>query len=209
MRAFPAAAVALVLPVTAAGQPPSGVTEFAALAGASLLEAGTDDGTPGRPVPPGTAVRRSIGGSVLLGLRAARRLGERARVGVSFAVAPSHDLTSQAPLPCEAPICPMPPPTSTERSRLVAYHYGLSVAYDLARGRARPFLGLGAGGVSYAGGGEVKMDLAMRVEGGIKVYWGRFGFELQAGDAIVPSHFLTGKTEHDVHLAAGVLFRLP
>jgi hypothetical protein len=209
MRVFLLSAVVLVLPAHVFAQTPTGRTEITALAGASLLEATTDGSGPTSPVPLEPGERRSIGGSVLIGLRAARPFGERARVGVSFAVSPSHELTSESPVPCEAPVCPDPPPTTTDRRGLVAYHYGVAGAYDLRRGRVRPFLGLAVGGVSYAASGDVNTDLAFTVEGGITVYSGRVGFQLRLGDEIVPGHFLTGRTEHDVQLTAGVTIRLP
>ena len=37
----------------------------------------------------------------------------------------------------------------------------------------------------------------------------RLGARLEVADRVVPDHFLTGTTEHDLHVRAGVVFRLP
>ena len=71
----------------------------------------------------------------------------------------------------------------------------------------RPFLLLGAGGVSYSGAIEGGTDFVLRFGGGLKAWFGRVGLRLDVADHLVVDHALSGETENDVHATAGVSVR--
>jgi hypothetical protein len=74
----------------------------------------------------------------------------------------------------------------------------------------RPFLSVGAGAVTYdvpRGGGT---SFAFEFGAGARLAFGeRVGGRIEVADRVIPDHFLSGATEHDVHVRAGVVFRLP
>jgi hypothetical protein len=93
------------------------------------------------------------------------------------------------------------------RGDVTAWHYGAGVTYDVLGGDVRPFVMLGAGGVSYDGDRETQTDFVLRFGGGLKAYFGRVGLRLDVADYLVVDHYLTGDAEHDVHATAGLLVR--
>jgi len=90
---------------------------------------------------------------------------------------------------------------------VTAWHYGAGLTYDLLGKDVRPFVALGAGGVSYDGARGASTDFALRFGAGVKVYFGRLGARVDAMDYVVFDNFLTGKTEHDVHVTGGAFVR--
>ncbi len=90
---------------------------------------------------------------------------------------------------------------------LTAWHYGAGVNYDILGGEVRPFVTVGAGGVSYEGDAATKTDFVLRFGGGVKVYFGRLGARVDAVDHLVFNNFLTGRDEHDVHITGGAFVR--
>lgn len=90
---------------------------------------------------------------------------------------------------------------------VTAWHYGGNLAYDILGGDVRPFVLVGAGGVSYDGTAGAKTDFALRFGGGVKVYFGRLGARVDAIDYLVFNNFLSGRDEHDVHLTGGAFVR--
>lgn len=200
------AGVALSLIVSAAARADPPKTEISFLGGASLLDvtAPRDD-----LAASASLEGLSMGGSFLLGFRVGRLVGERTQIEAAFIVAPSHELTSESPLLCAAPVCPQPPPTVRVQTTLTAYHYRVGLAFDLTRGPVRPFLAVSVGGVTYDAEDGGKSNLALAARGGLKIYFGRLGLLLEVGDEVVPNHFLTNKAEHDIQLDAGFVLRLP
>jgi len=93
-----------------------------------------------------------------------------------------------------------------ERS-LTAWHYGAGINYDFLGADVRPFVTVGAGGVSYAGAPGTKTDFVLRFGGGVKVYFGRLGARVDAVDHLVFNNFLTGHDEHDLHITGGAFVR--
>jgi hypothetical protein len=218
------------LPSAGYAAPPEGRTELTVLLGVSLLDVerstsgrlllAPDTPVPSLPVPapvfppPPFEFRqtRSMGGSFLQGLRVGRYVGERAQIALSFAIAPTHEQRSSSDFACPArAVCGVPAvafiPTGGEK--VVAYHYDLGLAYDLTGADARPFLSFGVGGVSYDASGGVQTDFTLAFAGGIKMYFGRLGASLEVADRITPDHSFTGEAEHDLHVRAGFVFRLP
>jgi hypothetical protein len=90
---------------------------------------------------------------------------------------------------------------------VTAWHYGAGLTYDILGKDVRPFVAVGAGGVSYDGAHGASTDFTLRFGAGVKVYFGRLGARVDAMDYVVFDNFLTGRTEHDVHITGGALIR--
>lgn len=90
---------------------------------------------------------------------------------------------------------------------VTAWHYGAGLTYDVLGGDVRPFVLLGAGGVSYDGTSGAKTDFVLRFGAGLKVYFGRLGARVDVVDHLVFDQFLSGRAEHDVHVTGGALVR--
>ena len=233
---LPRFALALVLlPAAAAAQgapAPDHRYEVTFLVGASVLETASAGPRPFRVdavlpfdsfLPP--AIRRVLptsfeqrsrmGGSMLLGFEASRRLGRRAWVETSFLVAPGHTLREDFSFDCRADVCALAGLGSFRdalgtEDRVVAYHYGVGFAYELTRGEVRPFLSVGVGGVTFDVSGRGETDFAFDVGAGARLGFGeRVGARVEVADRIVLDHFLGGGTEHDLQVKAGLTFRLP
>ena len=66
------------------------------------------------------------------------------------------------------------------------------------------------GAVTYDIPSDTKTDLAFDVGAGVRLGFSeRVGARLEVADRIVLDHFLSRRTEHDVHVRAGIVFRLP
>jgi hypothetical protein len=90
---------------------------------------------------------------------------------------------------------------------VTAWHYGAGLTYDVLGDDVRPFVTLGAGGVSYDGAPGAKTDFTLRFGAGVKVYFGRLGARVDAIDYLVFDNFLTGRNENDVHVTGGAFVR--
>jgi hypothetical protein len=90
---------------------------------------------------------------------------------------------------------------------VTAWHYGAGLTYDILGNDVRPFVAVGAGGVSYDGTPGAKTDFTLRFGAGLKAYFGRLGARVDAVDYLVFDNFLTGRNEHDVHLTGGAFVR--
>lgn len=162
------------------------------------------------PIPFPFPTREELGGSFVQGFRIAHRLRDRASLGVAFSIAPTHQLTVQTAFGC-APgrFCIASPsiviPDFRDERKIVAYHYGLDLAYELTRGDVRPFLSLGGGGISYDVPGAAQTDFALTVGGGVTLRLGDADARVELVDHVTPDQFLTRDTEHDVHVRAGIV----
>jgi hypothetical protein len=90
---------------------------------------------------------------------------------------------------------------------LTAWHYGAGLTYDLLGGDVRPFVTVGAGGVSYDGARDARTSFVMRFGAGLKAYFGRVGARVDVVDHLVIDHYLSGDAEHDLHVTGGMLVR--
>lgn len=173
---------------------------------------------PGRDLTLTATTRTSLGNSVLFGARYSRYLKERLAVEVDFAVGPSHDLETEGEL-CVSDRClgagglsrvpgVRPPdlelPRGTGR-RVTGWRYGGGLAYDIVGGDVRPVLVFGAGGVSWSGSGPSETDFEIRFGAGLKILFGQIGARVDVIDHLVLDHFLSGRSEHDIHVTAGLL----
>jgi hypothetical protein len=222
--------------VAAADEASDSKNEVVVFGGASILDVdGGRDATIGMPGwagdrwPgfPDIQVRTdtSMGGSVLFGARYSRYVKGRLAVEADLAVAPSHDLEAGGELCVEGRCYGREPGARAQgpwgrgpglgdvdfeglRTRNVtAWHYGGGLAYDITGGDVRPFVILGAGGVSYSGARESSTDFVLRFGAGLKILFGRVGARVDVVDHLVTDHFLSGEAEHDIHATAGFLVR--
>jgi hypothetical protein len=99
-------------------------------------------------------LRTQIGGSMLEGFQVSRRVGSRGWIETGLQIAPMHTRRRSVSFVCPAEVCallgvPGLDDALATEDRVVAYHYGLGFAYELARGDVRPFLSAGIGAVTY------------------------------------------------------------
>lgn len=88
-----------------------------------------------------------------------------------------------------------------------AWHYGAGLTYDVLGGDVRPFVTVGAGGVSYDGARDARTSFVLRFGAGLKAYFGRVGARVDVIDHLVVDHYLSGDAEHDLHVTGGLLVR--
>jgi hypothetical protein len=225
--------VAVFTLAAAAARAEDSRTEIAILGGASLLAAETEDvqtldldpflpiGFPRNLIPPVTVrQRRTLGSSILQGFVISRRVARRALVEAELSLAPNHALRTEGAFRCPAEVCrllgiageefPLDGRSGLPEDGVVAYHYGLGLAYELAGGEARPFLSAGLGAVTYDLPRGNDTSLVVSVGAGVRLHFGEhLGARVDVVDRILPDHFLSGRTEHDVHLRLGLLVRIP
>lgn len=164
----------------------------------------------------------SLGSSALIGFRYSRALKSRLWAEADLEVAPSHDLETTGSVCLEGGRClgtgdfegaggrhafPNIDFDPTRSRPVTAWHYGAGLAYELTGGDVQPFLILGAGGVSWSGSRETSTDFVLRFGAGLKITFGRVGIRLDAVDHFIPDLFLSGNSEHDIHVTAGMLVR--
>lgn len=227
-------ALALAAPIAVAGGE-GGRTEITLLLGASLQEPSMTRRFPdfyylrGGPTPlSGFEERTSLGGSVLQGFKVGRALGDRVVLEAGFSIAPTHERRIESDFPgSHCPECvvaydgttsvatsdghliPFPVPGLLEE-RVVAYGYDAGMTFDLATGAVRPYVLLGAGGVTYDASTEpTQTDFRLSLGGGLRLGSGSVRARVEVVDALTPDHFLTGDTEHDVQVRFGVSVRVP
>jgi hypothetical protein len=179
------------------------------------FEAFLPAGTLRRLLPSTIETHDHMGASFLQGFQISRRLARRGWIEAEFLIAPAHTRRRTASFRCPAEICALAGLSSlgdalASEERVTAYHYGLGFAYELAKGEVRPFLSVGAGAVTYdvPGGGGTSFAFEFGV--GARLSFGEHvGGRIEVADRVVPDHFLSGATEHDVQVRAGAVFRLP
>jgi hypothetical protein len=170
-------------------------------------------GTLRRLLPSAIRFQDRMGGSFLQGFQVGRRLGRRAWLEATFLLAPTHTRRRAASFRCPAEVCAFPQDFGDALSaeeRVVAWHYGLGLAYELARGDVRPYLSVGAGAVTYDLPRGADTSFAFDVGAGARLgISDRMGAKIEVVDRIVLDHFASGQTEHDLQLRAGAVLRLP
>jgi hypothetical protein len=171
-------------------------------------------GTLRRLLPSTIETHDHMGASFLQGFQISRRLARRGWIEGEFLIAPAHTRRRTASFRCPAEICALAGLSNlgdalASEERVTAYHYGLGFAYELATGEVRPFLSVGAGAVTYDVPGGGGTNFAFEFGAGARLSFGeRVGGRIEVADRVVPDHFLSGATEHDVQVRAGAVFRL-
>jgi hypothetical protein len=200
-----------------------GKVEVTILGGASLLDVTKDVQTPiclaclipvpGEAFPPfrppdfQTARRVSLGRGFLLGFRFGYDLGAKAQLEVGFAVEPSRTQRTEVTFRC---LGGQPCPFLAIRplqDKVASFDYDAALLYHLGGSKLRPFLTAGFGGISFDTPDRVRTNFAFNFGGGVKLSLSRVGVRLEAGDQLVLDHYLTGRTEHDLRVRAGLSFR--
>jgi hypothetical protein len=159
-------------------------------------------------------VRDSFGGSFLQGAIVSYRATARAHVELGFSIAPSHDLTNESgfgfPIPLGIVVDSFPFLPTSDAS-VTTYHADLGLRYDLTLGDARPFVSFGIGRIDYGGYDSYQSldgDWSLNVGAGLRLKLAeRVHARVEAVDHIVTDHFLSGGTEHDVHVRIGIALR--
>ena len=159
----------------------------------------------------------SLGNSVVFGARYSRYVKDRLAVEADISVGPSHDLEPDGEVCLEGRCFGggdfdgfgiRPPEGDLGRGRgqsVTAWQYGGGLAYDITGGDVRPVIVFGAGGASWSGSGRSETDFELRFGAGLKILFGRVGARVDVIDHLVLDHFLSGKSEHDLHVTAGLL----
>ena len=159
----------------------------------------------------------SLGNSVVFGARYSRYVKDRLAVEADISVGPSHDLEPAGEL-CFEGRCfgggdfdrfPIRPPGGDlgrwRGQSVTAWQYGGGLAYDITGGDVRPVIVFGAGGATWSGTGRTETDFELRFGAGLKILFGRVGARVDVIDHLVLDHFLSGKSEHNLHVTAGLL----
>lgn len=161
--------------------------------------------------------RNEVGDSLLFGTKFGYYLNSRAEIEGTFAIAPNHDVRIEQTVVClPGEICPLQTelllPDFFFNENLIAYHYDVNFAYNLTQGNTRPYLTFGVGGISSDIGSNtqdnLKTDLTFNFGGGMKFYFEKLAFRLEVNDHVIPDYFFSEKTEHNIQLQYGILFRL-
>jgi len=152
----------------------------------------------------------TVKSSVLFGFKAGQYLNPHMEVEGNFTIAPNHGFAQTVRVVC-APgeICPLIAfPDFLKQENFVAYNYDGNFVYNILSGNIRPYVTIGAGGVSTDTQEGVRTNFAFNFGGGAKFYLGKIGLRFELNDHLIPNYFLTDKTEHDLQLQYGVVFGL-
>ena len=152
----------------------------------------------------------SVHDSAMFGFKGGYNLNRFMEVEGAFAISPGHRL-ERAGYPVCIPGLPCPAidlPVFILDTRAVAYQYDGNFVYNILAGSAVPFVTFGIGGVSTATDSETHTDFAVNFGGGAKVYFGNVGVRMEVNDHVITDYFLNGKTEHDLQVQYGFVFRL-
>lgn len=156
----------------------------------------------------------SLGSSALFGARYSRVIKDRLALEADLVVAPTHSLELEGG-GCVAGYCfgtgdgdrRMDRGVKLGDRNVTAWHYGAGLAYEITGGDVRPFVLLGAGAATWDGARATETDFALRFGAGLKVLFGRVGARVDVVDHLLLDHFVSGDSEHDVHVTAGLLVR--
>jgi len=156
--------------------------------------------------PPFTR-RTSVDSSILIGFKTAYFLNNRSAIEGSFSVAPNHDVTTENAIFCRGPVCPLIPDFLFERN-MVVYQYDANFLYSILTGDVQPFVTIGVGGVASDLENDVQNDFAFNYGGGAKFWFKKVGLRFEFNDHVIPDYFLTTKTEHNLQVQYGFVFKL-
>ena len=154
----------------------------------------------------------TLDGGFLIGFKFGYYLNETVEVEGNFSVAPNQDFTLQSSIFCPAEPCPLMQgefaPVIFFEKRAVSYAYNGNLVYNLNGKTVTPFVTAGIGGMSTDLQEEVHSDFVFNFGGGTKFHFKNVGVRFELNDQVIPDHFLSGKTEHDLQIQYGFFFRL-
>ena len=159
---------------------------------------------------PGT-VTSTMDGSAEFGARYSRHVADIVSMEGDFSIAAGHELADRFQFSCpDNRVClassdiALVAPDRLAIERVVAYHYGAGLGVDLTRGAVRPTLIAGIGGVTHDAGDLRDTQLALRVGGALKADIGTLITRVEVLDVITADHFVTHRSEHDIHVRVGL-----
>lgn len=210
-RALVLTSLLLLIAGMAMADPPAGKTEITIHSGWSFLEAENSyNPCPMCLYPYISDITTTLHNSMMFGFKGGYFLNRNMEIETAFAISPAHRLEGTT-FPFCLPELPCPAiafPYYLVDTRAVAYQYDGNFVYNAAKGSAIPFATFGIGGVSTAVNGATHNDFAFNFGGGAKFYFGNVGVRMEVNDHVIPDYFLNGKTEHDVQVQYGFVFRL-
>ncbi len=155
---------------------------------------------------------RTLESGFLIGFKFGYYVNRNAEVEGNFSVAPDQDLTFESSIFCLTEPCPLLrdniAPVIFFEKRAVSYTYNGNLVYNINGKTVTPFLTAGIGGVSTDLQEEVHSDFVFNFGGGTKFHFKNVGVRFELNDQVIPDHFLSGKTEHDLQIQYGFFFRL-
>ena len=196
----------------AAAEPPDGKTEITVHSGWSFLNAEIrTNPCPICAIPIDLTSTTTLRGSMMFGFKGGYYINRTMEVEGGFAVAPGHQVERRGIFICTSGFpCPAIAifPTTVADTNAVSYQYEGNFVYNLNAGGVSPFMTFGVGGVSTALSGSTRSNFAFNYGGGAKFYFGNLGLRLEVNDHVIPNYFLNDKTEHDLQVQYGFVFRL-
>ena len=155
--------------------------------------------------------RRSLGGSLMVGLKVGYHVTDYLAVESNFSLAPKHTLKESLHVACDpGEICPMEIgflPEYERKENITAYAYDINLVYHFSRSRVRPYWTAGIGGVSYDVPDDFETNFTFNTGLGLKIYGRRLGLRFEINEHVIPDHFLTGKTASNLQFQAGLVFQ--
>ena len=121
-------------------------------------------------------------------------------------MAPNHDVTTANGFVCIDEVCPYIPSFLLERN-MVVYDYDANFLYNILTGDVQPYFTIGVGGVASDLDNDVRNDFAFNYGGGAKFWFKKVGVRFELNDHVIPDYFLTSKTEHNVQIQYGFVFK--
>jgi hypothetical protein len=158
------------------------------------------------PLPP-FVTTTSVDGSVSIGIKTAYFLNSRSAIEGGFLVSPNHDVITERRVFCREQPCPLLPDFLFERN-MVVYQYDANFLYNLLTGDVQPFITIGIGGVVSDLDNDVRNNFALNYGGGAKFWFKKIGLRFELNDHLIPDYFLSNKTEHNLQIQYGFVFKL-
>jgi hypothetical protein len=207
--------VALLCCGSASAESRDGVTELTIYSGISFLETEHEE-FPDillRPDAPfDYHFESSFDGGFLFGFKGGYYFNENVELEGNFAIAPNQKLRTESFFDCPvAEICPLFdffPPIFFDEQNGVSYYYDGNLVYNFDLRNLTPFVSVGLGGITNDFEVENHTDFSLNFGGGAKFNFGKVGVRIEVNDHVIPDHFLTEETEHDVQVHYGLLVRL-
>ena len=154
----------------------------------------------------------TLEGGFIIGFKFGYYLNENVEVEGNFSIAPNQDFTFESSIFCPGVPCPLSQdefaPVIFIEKNAVSYDYGGNLVYNFNQEKVTPFVTAGIGGLSTDLGDETHNDFVFNFGGGAKFNFKNVGVRFEINDHVIPDHFLTAKTEHDLQVQYGFFFRL-